>query len=295
MKPLKINRTNDAVFKNIFANKKHKAITIDFINSVLEFKGTAQINDITFIDRELDGETVGEKETRLDLLGECVDGTKINIELQVASMAEMGKRSLFYWCRIYNDLETGEDYTELKRTVSINILDFNMFDKTKYPKFHSCFGIYDDETGNQLTTDFEMHFIELPKWKLSIMGDDNKPDTQKIKELKRLEKWVSYFSRKTSPEELEAIAMSEPMIEQALEAEVLFSQDKIAWWEYEKAEKERRDKIAIKNTARNERSEELALDMMADNEPVIKIIKYSKLAMDRLKELASKNGYTLVN
>lgn len=34
MKPLKINRTNDAVFKNIFANKKHKAITIDFINSV---------------------------------------------------------------------------------------------------------------------------------------------------------------------------------------------------------------------------------------------------------------------
>lgn len=28
MKPLKINRTNDAVFKNIFANKKHKAITI---------------------------------------------------------------------------------------------------------------------------------------------------------------------------------------------------------------------------------------------------------------------------
>ena len=34
MKPLKINRTNDAVFKNIFANKKHKAITIGkFIHS----------------------------------------------------------------------------------------------------------------------------------------------------------------------------------------------------------------------------------------------------------------------
>ena len=46
--------------------------------------------------------------------------------------------------------------------------------------------------------------------------------------------------------------MSEPMIEQALEAEVLFSQDKIAWWEYEKAEKARRDKIAIRNAGADE-------------------------------------------
>lgn len=39
----------------------------------------------------------------------------------------------------------------------------------------------------------------------------------------------------------------------------------------------------------------MAVDMMADNEPVSKIEKYTKLTMSRIKELAIKNGYTLVN
>ena len=125
---LKINRTNDAVFKNIFANKKYKNITLSFINAVLEFEGTAQLKDITFLDREINGEYDTEKDSRLDLLGECSDGTKVNVEVQVASIAAMGKRSLFYWCRIYNDLQEGQDYTELKRTVAINLLEFNIFD-----------------------------------------------------------------------------------------------------------------------------------------------------------------------
>ena len=43
-----------------------------------------------------------------------------------------------------------------------------------------------------------------------------------------------------------------------------------------------------------EAKEEMALDMMADNEPVNKILKYSKLALSRIQELASQNGYTLV-
>ena len=43
-----------------------------------------------------------------------------------------------------------------------------------------------------------------------------------------------------------------------------------------------------------EAKEEMALDMMADNEPVNKILKHSKLALSRIQELASQNGYTLV-
>ena len=56
MRPLAINRTNDAVFKTIFANEKHKDITLSLINAVFEFEGTGQIQDITFLDRELDAE-----------------------------------------------------------------------------------------------------------------------------------------------------------------------------------------------------------------------------------------------
>ena len=53
MEILNLNRTNDAVFKTIFANQQHKDITLSLINAVFEFQGTGQIKDITFIDREL--------------------------------------------------------------------------------------------------------------------------------------------------------------------------------------------------------------------------------------------------
>jgi predicted transposase/invertase (TIGR01784 family) len=233
MKPLNINRTNDAVFKTIFANQQHKDITLSLINAVFEFQGTEQIDDISFIDREIDPDYISGKESRLDLLGMSLDGTKVNIEIQVAPLAEMGRRSLFYWSRLYNDLNRGDDYTELTRTVAINILEFNLFDKERYPSYHSCFGAYDQNTGNQLTKDLEIHFLELPKWHL-----------KNIKEMNRLEKWLSYFSRQTSPEELEEIAMGEPMIKQALDAEVVFTKDQIQRRAYEKAEKFRRDHTA---------------------------------------------------
>ena len=80
--------------------------------------------------------------------------------------------------------------------------------------------------------------VELPKWHL-----------KNIKELNRLEKWLSYFSKKTSQQELEEIAMSEPMIRQALNAEVIFTEDQIKRRAYEKAEKAHRDHIAILNYA----------------------------------------------
>ena len=86
MAPLIINRTNDALFKNIFANKKHKNITLSLINSVLEFEGTAQVQDIDFLDREVNGENDTDKDSRLDFLGVCSDGTKINVEIQVAKL-----------------------------------------------------------------------------------------------------------------------------------------------------------------------------------------------------------------
>lgn len=39
----------------------------------------------------------------------------------------------------------------------------------------------------------------------------------------------------------------------------------------------------------------MVVDMMADNEPVTKIEKYTKLTISRIKELAIQNGYTLAD
>ena len=243
MATFRINRTNDAVFKAIFA--KYPKITLALINAFLEFQGTELLVDIEFIDRELNSDEYEGKESRLDILGRTASGVKVNIEMQVNSLAAMGERSLFYWARNYADLKRGEEYDQLKRTVTINILGFNLFDVKKYPDMHSCFGVYDVKTNCQLTDKLEIHFLELMKFK-----------GKSVKDMNRMEKWAAYFSPDTSDEELEEIAESEEAIKEAMEVEDVFTKDEVAKRAYEKAEKFRRDQAAQLRHARQEGREE---------------------------------------
>ena len=291
MKVLNLNRMNDALFKNIFA--QNSDITLSLINSVFEFQGTALITDIEFIDRNLDAEEDDGKGSQLDLLGRSPDGTVINLEIQVAKQEYMGRRSLYYWSRLYNELKSGEEYTELKRTVTINILDFNLFDRKKYPSYHSCFGVYDLKTGNQLTSDCELHFLELPKWNLKT-----------VKETNRLERWLSYFSKKTTVAELEEIAMLEPAIQKAFKAETIFTQDEINRRRYELREKNQRDRVAqinyaVKQAVTQAVTEEREKYVQEEEQRVISWIKkgksfedimdFTSLTPERVQQLLNEN------
>ena len=278
---------NDALFKNIFA--KNSDITLSLINSVFEFQGSDLISDIEFIDRNLDAEEEDGKESRLDLLGRSPDGTIINLEIQVAKQEYMGRRSLYYWSRLYNELKSGEEYTELKRTVAINILDFNLFDKKIYPKYHSCFGVYDINTGNHLTSDCEIHFLELPKWHL-----------KSVKETNRLERWLSYFSKKTTVKELEEIAMIDPAIQKAFQAESIFTQDEINRRKYELREKNQRDRIAqinyaVKQAVTEEREkyaqeeENRVVRWIKKGKSFEDILDFTSLPQERVQQLWDKN------
>ena len=62
MQILNLNRMNDALFKNIFA--QNSAITLSLINSVFEFQDSALISDIEFIDRNLDSDEEGDSRQR---------------------------------------------------------------------------------------------------------------------------------------------------------------------------------------------------------------------------------------
>ena len=210
MAAFRINRTNDAVFKAVFA--KHPEITLALINAFFEFQGTELLTDIEFIDRELDADEYEGKESRLDILGQTASGVKVNIEMQVNSLTSMGERSLYYWAKNYADLKRGEEYDQLKRTVAINILGFNLFDVKDYPNMHSCFGVYDIKTQCQLTNKLEIHFLELLKFK-----------GKSVKDMNRMEKWAAYFSPSTPDEELEEIAESEAAIRDAMEVEDMFT------------------------------------------------------------------------
>ena len=238
-----LNRMNDVFAKYIFANEERKKLTLGLINSFFDFEGTAEIIDLAFKDREIDPDREEGKGAVLDVLGECSDGTLVNVEIQLEQFEEMGRRSLYYWAKLYQRrLLKGEDYETLFRTVTINILDYALFPDAKWKDYHSCFSVLNTkDLHHALTKDLEIHFVELPKWHY-----------KKGAKMKRLERWLAYLSSKTTMEEREALAMVDEDIRTAMEAEKEFVQDYEYMSAYDRREKYLRDQRAHEKFVRNE-------------------------------------------
>nr|WP_245561173.1 Rpn family recombination-promoting nuclease/putative transposase [Desulfoscipio gibsoniae] len=69
---------------------------------------------------------------------------------------------MFYWAGLYyGQLASGQNFIYLRKTITINILGFNWFEDTG--KYHHTFHIREDQTGELLNDDLEIHFLELGK------------------------------------------------------------------------------------------------------------------------------------
>ena len=98
---------------------------------------------------------------------------KINIEVQLTNQFNMDKRTLFYWSKMFTEqLKEGQPYNDLKKTITINILDFNYIGTEEYS---TVFHLWEDSNKNcKLTDVLEIRFLELPKYRKS-QPDMSKP------------------------------------------------------------------------------------------------------------------------
>lgn len=155
----------DYAFKQFFGSEKNKELTVVFLNAILQRTGHDTVKEITFINKEYDGQYVDDKQSRLDIVVRTQDGNLINIEVQISNDNSMMKRTLFYWARLYNSqLQRGKGYHTLLPTITINICDFTLFNN---PYYHSTYHLYEDSTMERLPQEndvLEIHFIEMRKF-----------------------------------------------------------------------------------------------------------------------------------
>ncbi len=72
----------------------------------------------------------------LDVLATLDDETQIAIEIQLNDQHNFLKRSLYYWSRLYaSQMQKGGSYDILRKTITINILNFPVF--PEYETFHT--------------------------------------------------------------------------------------------------------------------------------------------------------------
>ena len=112
-------------------------------------------------------ESLEGKFSRLDL-NLKVDNRLVNVEIQVKNEPDYRDRTLFYWAKLYSsELKSGEDYSKLKQTITINIINFNMFDGADY---HTEVAAMIKCTNEVFSDKFSIHFFELKKVGRKLCG-----------------------------------------------------------------------------------------------------------------------------
>ena len=277
MEKIKVNMLNDVFFKSLLCDDRHKELTLNFFNSILNRTGDKAFYDIEFLDKEIDPIIEAGKVSILDIRAKMNDDTYVNVEVQIAKPVDMKKRAMFYWSKLYSyQLSESEDYSLLKDVISINLLNFILF--KEHNRCHSSCHITDDFDKKTVINDFEMHFIELPKFKISD-----------IKRLKKSEKWFALFSNRCTDEELEEIAMSEPSIKKALEYQNYFMHDEKLRYKYELQEKAIRDynssMRASKQEGKHEEKIQNAINGLKEGIDINIIAKITKLSIHDIEKI----------
>ena len=175
-----LNKKNDCFIRYLFSDEGNENIVLDFINGVMIDLNFQTFNNVVILNpfnltKYLDG-----KESIVDVKCITEDNQTVIIEIQLQGNQYFIRRSLYYWANSYSSLlNKSENYTKLSPVISINVLDFILFNDID--DFHSCYLLKEIKHNKILTDHCMLHYIELPKFNL------NNNDKEK------LSSWIKFF------------------------------------------------------------------------------------------------------
>ena len=262
---------SDVIFKLFFSDERNIELLTDFLKSVLDIP-VDDYDEVSITDPHLLREHPGDKLGILDVKLRTKTGKIINIEIQISPVDGMRERIVYYGAKLITEqLGKSDDYENIRRVISVIICDYPLIGEP--PNYHHRFVLYDPVNKVEFSNVLEINTLELPK----LPGDsDGTP----------LWNWLKFLDARTE-EELNMIAEKSPQVKQAVVRLIELSADEKARALYEAREKERRDNRAREKGARREGLLEVAKNMMADGEPIEKIVKYTGLTREEVEGLRS--------
>lgn len=89
------------VFKNIFGSTGSEDLLISLVNSILSQED--QVESLTIVNPYNMQSALTDKLSELDIKAKCHNRNYLNIDMQIRGGSHYGKRSLYYWSRVYGD------------------------------------------------------------------------------------------------------------------------------------------------------------------------------------------------
>ena len=283
--------TDDYIFKRVFAYKGNESVLKDFLEALLKI----EIKGIKITNPEIIPYEKGEKRGLLDIKAEINDGTMLDVEMQMKNERNTDERATEYMGKMISEqLQVGEDYQNLKKSIVIFITNYNFlkrnsyhsvgrmkFDKTIEDEYVNMGYDKEDEVASKY---IEVHYIELPKFK-----------KKELSKFTKLDQWMCIFTQNR-----EGIMLAEKEnkeIKRAINTLDFLSKDpkererhnSIVMAEYNRLVSEHNffedGKKEGRIEGKREEKLEIAKEMLKENMTIEMIMKFTKLKKEEIEKL----------
>ncbi len=230
---------NDCMFHIVM--QSNKKVLTGLVCALLHLK-QGDVQSVMVLNPLELGDKIRDKDYILDIKVLLNNHTIINIELQVGAQNFWNDRSLSYLCRLFDNLEKGEDYYDVKPAYHIGILDFTLF--PAYPEFYATNKMMNVQKHYIYNDKFALNVLDLNQIKLATDED----------QLWKLDYWARLFKSETW-EELKMLAQQNDVFMETCETIFQKNQDDIVRYWCEAREEAERVARSIKRDFENQLAE----------------------------------------
>ncbi len=160
------NMTNDYMFRAVFQSS-NKALR-GLICSLLHL-ADSEVTSVEITNPILLGDSIDDKEFRLDIQLLLNDRTRINLEMQIANRLNWPNRSVMYLCRSYDQLNRGQDYKDARPAIHIGLLDYTLFED--HPEFYAAYKLINIKNHRVYNDDLTLYVADLTRIDLATEED----------------------------------------------------------------------------------------------------------------------------
>ena len=268
---------NDNIFKLLFGTPENESLTVDFLNAVLKLDGADCIEHITFLNPALPD--AFSKSITSDIMAQNQNQDRIVLEVQHVEDGSFKSRLVLYTAKhTVASLVKGETYN-LRNVNLISLQMFNGFPDSK--NYRHCIQLknQDNEIFYEKQT---ITLVEIPKF---LKGNYEK-DTS------RLAQWLRVFNELNNESPIPDLEDPQFALLQEKAKLSIFTKDflvseamKMSDHNYELYVEKKHARAEGLAEGLEQGRVEMALDMLADNEPIEKIVKYSHLSEEKVLKL----------
>lgn len=148
---------NAYLFATVF--QKNQEALKDLIAALLRIE-LKEIVSLEILNPILPGQDIDHKSCIMDILVLLNGNIRVNLEMQVWDEGNWNERGVYYLAENLLDLKKGEDYKNLKTTVQIEILDFDLWKSGKNP-FYQVYELWDTEHDRVFTNKMKLCALSL--------------------------------------------------------------------------------------------------------------------------------------